>query len=110
MAEKQLDAYWILGIIISFLGIAINYIFPEEIPLIWLIIGLSMFSGLVAFIIQVSFVLSKFSDIDSRLKKFKGKIENLEAEMLSLKQTFKTEKELSKLKMDIKEIQMRIFK
>ena len=64
LVRKLFDTYGILGVLVSIFAIAINYLFLEDVPLIYFLIGLGTFSGLLAFIMQISFILSKFSDVE----------------------------------------------
>ena len=110
MAKKLFDIYSILGILVSILAVAVNYFVPGDIPTIYFLIGLGIFSGLLAFIIQISFVLSKFSDVEYKLTSLRDKFRKLDLEVSSLKQTFKTSEELNKLRLDIKELQAKLIK
>ncbi|MBU3923328.1 MAG: hypothetical protein KJ592_00255 [Nanoarchaeota archaeon] len=76
----------------------------------FILIGLLVFSGLFAFVIQISFILSRFSDIEDRFSDFSGRLKKLEAGMSSLERTFKTSEELNKLRLDIKEFQVKVLK
>jgi len=110
MAKRLLDIYSIVGLLISILAVALNYLSPKEIPLPYILIVLGISAGLVAFIMQISFILSKFSEVKSNFNNLIEKVQGLDSDVSLLKQTFKTEEALNKLKLDIKELQTRVFK
>ena len=103
MAEKLLDVYGIIGLIISIVAIIFSlYISPKEIPLQYVfivIIGI----GLLGIIM---ILLNKFSKIDSQLLNLNGKIKDIG----DINKRFKTLEELNDIRLDIRELKREIFK
>lgn len=104
MNNKFFDIYSVIGLLISIFAVGINYLLPEKIPTIYILIGLIILSGIFAFIIQLSFFISKFSGNGQELVTLKQKLNLSENRLNELEQKIKIQEEFNKLKEEIMEL------
>jgi|SRR3989344_6016802 len=100
---KTFGASLLMGIILSITGILITiYTSPKEIPLQYIVGGII----LISILIIVSILIDKFSKIDNELKKVKENSDKIE----DLNKRFKNIEDLDSIRLDIRDLQKKVFK
>lgn len=105
MKQKYFDVYFIVGLFISIIASALASFLPSDVPYFYLLGGIIAIVIIVLFIIQIVFILSKFSYFEEKIFLMNKKFDKSFMEIDSLKETFKTSEELNKIRLDLKEVQ-----
>ena len=105
MKQKYFDVYFIVGLFVSVVASVLASFLPSEFLYPYLLGGMVAVVIVVLFVIQIVFILSKFSYFEEKVFLVNKKLDRVFVEIDSLKETFKTSEELNKIRLDLREVQ-----